>query len=129
MHENVELIGDTVHIFIPMNLKRRSARKEIILPGEKSEPVRPLVQAVARAYAWQKWLDEGKFASARGLAKHVGLHYTVVARTLRLAGLAPDVVESILDGEEPEGLSLEKLRSDIPLLWEKQRKSLGVSHR
>jgi hypothetical protein len=32
-----------------------------------------------------------------------------LARLLRLTLLAPDLIEAILDGTEPDGLSLEKL--------------------
>ena len=39
-----------------------------------------------------------------------------------LTSLAPDIVEAILAGDEPGGLSLEKLHKGIPLAWERQRK-------
>jgi len=31
-------------------------------------------------------------------------------------------VEAILRGEEPEGMSLQKLRKDLPVRWEEQRR-------
>ena len=50
---------------------------------------------------------------------------------LRLTSLAPDVIEAILRGDlsrrsaaktdEPAGLSLEKLRKNLPLRWDEQR--------
>jgi hypothetical protein len=40
---------------------------------------------------------------------------------MRLALLAPDIVESIVRGEEPSGLSLEKLTKGVPMQWKKQR--------
>ncbi len=45
---------------------------------------------------------------------------------LRLTSLAPDTVEAILRSDEPDGLSLEKLRKDLPARWEEQRKTLGL---
>ena len=44
---------------------------------------------------------------------------------LRLTSLAPDITEAILRGEEPDGLSVEKLRKNLPVEWEEQRKSYG----
>ena len=44
---------------------------------------------------------------------------------LRLTSLAPDIVEAILRGDEPDGLSLEKLRKHLPVRWEEQRKVCG----
>lgn len=39
-----------------------------------------------------------------------------------LTGLAPDIIEAILQGDEPDGLSLEKLRKNLPVRWDEQRK-------
>ncbi|NLF30367.1 MAG: hypothetical protein GX591_05705 [Planctomycetes bacterium] len=44
---------------------------------------------------------------------------------LRLTSLAPDIIEATLRGREPAGLSLEKLRKDLPVRWEEQRKMWG----
>ena len=41
---------------------------------------------------------------------------------LRLTTLAPDITEAILRGDEPDGLSLEKLRKELPVRSEEQRK-------
>lgn len=39
---------------------------------------------------------------------------------LRLTSLAPDIIEAILRGDEPDGLSLAKLRNNLPVRWDKQ---------
>ena len=45
---------------------------------------------------------------------------------LRLALLAPDIQQAILDGRQPQWLNLEALRKiDIPLAWSVQRERLG----
>jgi hypothetical protein len=41
---------------------------------------------------------------------------------LRLTSLSPDIVERILDGDEPEGISLAKLRTELPLRWAEQER-------
>jgi hypothetical protein len=38
----------------------------------------------------------------------------------RLTSLAPEIVERILDGDEPEGMSLAKLRTELPVVWWEQ---------
>jgi hypothetical protein len=43
---------------------------------------------------------------------------------MRLAQLAPDLVEAILDGRQPQGLTLELLRTPLPPDWSAQRASL-----
>ena len=47
-------------------------------------------------------------------------------RMLRLTLLAPDIVETILRGEEPSGLSLARLVRRLPTSWTEQRKRLGI---
>ena len=50
-----------------------------------------------------------------------GVDRTYVGRILRLTSLAPVIVERILDGDEPEGLSVAKLREHLPLVWADQK--------
>ena len=44
---------------------------------------------------------------------------------LRLALLAPDIVEAILDGRQAEAVRLVELREGFPVEWEGQRSRLG----
>ena len=55
---------------------------------------------------------------------YLKLDPSYIARTIRLASLAPDIIEAILEGREPEGSSLRALRRDLPLGWEEQRRVL-----
>ncbi len=48
-------------------------------------------------------------------------------RSLRLNYLAPDIVQAILDGREPSGLSLVKLSQPLPADWSEQRAQLGFT--
>jgi hypothetical protein len=45
---------------------------------------------------------------------------TYVGRILRLTSLAPQIVERILNEDEPPNIILAKLRSDLPFLWAEQ---------
>ena len=49
-----------------------------------------------------------------------------VTRILKLTTLAPDIVEAIINGEEPDGLSLAKLTRTFPKDWREQRRFFGV---
>ena len=44
-----------------------------------------------------------------------------MSRILRLALLAPDIVEAILTGSTDQGLMLEQLERPLPASWEEQR--------
>jgi hypothetical protein len=80
-----------------------------------------MVKALARAFRWRKTLDEGAYATLEDLARAKGVHATYVSRVLRLTLLAPDIVEAILDGQQPPDLQLDDLLQDLSLVWEEQR--------
>ena len=90
-----------------------------IVPTSKPEADSTLLKALARAWRWQKLLDEGQFASVRDLAEaeRVGLSY--ISRILRLNLLAPDIVERILDRRQAPQLA--QLMQPFPSEWERQR--------
>jgi len=50
-----------------------------------------------------------------------------VGHHLRLAFLAPDIVEAILDGSQPVDLDMKRLLKGIPLTWEDQRREFGLN--
>ena len=120
------LDGDTLVVRIPTRFQRRGGRKRIvapdgsaIVPSSKPQPDGTLIKALARAWRWQRMLDEGRFASVRELAdaERVGLSY--ISRILRLTLLAPDIVEKVMDGGPTAGLA--RLLEPFPIEWEKQR--------
>jgi hypothetical protein len=84
-----------------------------------------MVKALARAFRWRKMLDEGVHATIDDLAKAKGIGKTYVSQVLRLTLLAPEVVESILDGRQSAELQLDDLLEAFPLEWEGQRFHFG----
>lgn len=121
-----------VRVHVPMTFKKRSGRRQIIVPGGLDSGQDPaldyheaLVVAISRAHRWKKMLDDGKYGSITEMAQAVKINRHYLARLLRLTLLAPDIIEAILDGREPDGMSLEKLRKPMSMLWEEQWKILG----
>jgi len=128
----VERQGESLVIRIPMKFKRRGGRKEIIVPegllatqAAKSETQEPLVVALARAHHWQELIDSGRYPTITALAEALEVDRGYVSRMLRLTILAPDIIEAILRGAEPSGLSLERLTKQLPILWSDQRERHG----
>jgi hypothetical protein len=124
------LDGDCLVVQVPLRIRRRSGRKEIIAPDNGAEGFKPrsrtnepLALMLARAHRWQGLLESGRYASIRELALDVGVDNSYLARVLRVTLLAPDVIESILNGTEPDGLSLGKLYR-APIVWEEQRREM-----
>jgi hypothetical protein len=69
-------------------------------------------------------LDEGEHATLEDLARAKGVAASYVSRVLRLTMLAPEIVESILDGRQPAELQLDDLLKGFPLEWKGQRWAL-----
>ena len=77
---------------------------------------------IAKAHRWQEQLESGEYPSLEDLAQAVGCDRTYVGRMLHLTSLVPDIIEATLRGDEPDGLSLEKLRKNPPVSWDEQRR-------
>jgi hypothetical protein len=90
-----------------------------IAPATKPQPDGTLVKALARAWRWQRMLDEGRFASVRELSEAEGVSLSYISRILRLTLLAPDMVKRILDG--CPGPQAAELMQPFPVSWERQR--------
>ncbi|MDP8225024.1 MAG: hypothetical protein P9L99_16815 [Candidatus Lernaella stagnicola] len=134
---NLQRNGENIRIHIPLKFKKRGGRKEIITPEDyqatdmgRSKTQRPLVVALARTSRWPELLETGKIASIAALAKRLRVDRAYVSRILDLTLLAPDIIDAILDGREPSGLSLARLtKKQIPLLWEEQRENYGLGNK
>ncbi|MCX7381917.1 MAG: hypothetical protein NT133_10990 [Alphaproteobacteria bacterium] len=101
--------GQTLTVIIPLVVKPRGGRKAIITPGVLEVESRhdiTLIKAVARAFRWLRMLETGRFATITELPAAEKINASYGSRILRLALLAPDVVEAILDGRQPEGMTL-----------------------
>jgi hypothetical protein len=128
-----EFDGKTITVHIPMTWKRHGGRKVIIAPdgGDAWAPAKPrpdetLIRALARAHRWKRMLEEGRYRSARELAETEAASRSFVNRLLRMTLLAPDIVEAILDGQQPKAMRLENLTHVLPSPWDEQRQCLVI---
>ncbi|MBF0583622.1 MAG: hypothetical protein HQL80_05220 [Magnetococcales bacterium] len=119
-----------------MQLRRRGGKKVIITPDgavpepgtEYSMPDDPLVKALVKAKRWQTMIESGEAGTIRDLAAKEGVESSYLARILRLNILSPAIVERVLTGNYPDSISLERLRTGIPLDWEEQGVKFGMEH-
>jgi len=128
--------SDVISVDLPMTFKRRGGRKVIVLPdGTHGNPVpmatidNTMIKAVARAFRWQKLLENGTYGCLDEIAKAERIGPSFVSRVIRLALLAPDIVEAILAGKQPATLTLKDLMQPFPVEWARQRERFGVEVR
>ncbi|KJS31323.1 MAG: hypothetical protein VR64_12040 [Desulfatitalea sp. BRH_c12] len=122
-----------LQVHIPMIIRRMRGRKQVIVPQaldggipEAAEPVQAaVIQALSRAFSWARILENGQVKSISELARNLEVDGSYVTRILKLTTLAPDIIETIINGEEPDGLSLARLTRSFPEEWSGQRIMLG----
>lgn len=115
-----------VVVHVPVRYHRRNGRQMLLTPEDHEwKPGRTanqtLVEAIAKAHRWQEQIESGEYAGIDDLVRALGVDRTYVGRILRLTSLAPDIIEAILRGDEPEGISLRRLQKDLPADWQEQR--------
>ena len=100
-------------------------RKLVITPDGETHRPRPrvdsaLVKAIARAHRWQRMLESGECGSITELAAAEQIDRSYLCRVLRLTLLAPKIIEAIMDGRQPEEVTLPALMKPFSIDWEKQ---------
>jgi len=114
---------ETVTLHVPFRVAKRGGRKEMRLPDGAAHAQRTdstLVKALARAFRWKRMLESGEFATTAELAEREGIAPSYMTRVLRLTLLAPEIVEAILEGRQPEGMTLKGLLRGVPVEWQLQ---------
>ena len=122
--------GAKVRHVIPARIRRRGVEMRLVLEtgqnGSDSKADPALIKAVVRARKWFDNLATGNARSLGDIAKEEGVSDRYVTKLLPLAFLAPEVVETILEGTQPFELTAEALtkRVNLPLDWAEQRSLL-----
>jgi hypothetical protein len=122
---------DVISIEIPMAFKKRGGRKVIVLPdGSHGHPLpaatidNSMIKAIARAFRWQRLLENGTYTCLDDIARSEKIGASFVSRYYRLVLLAPDIVDAILDGRQPAQLTMKELLEPFPVEWKGQREIL-----
>lgn len=122
----------SITVRVPLAIRRRPGRKTVVTPmadGVASITTRAdpaLVKALARAFRYQRMLDHGRYASITEMAAAERLERGYLGSLLRLTLLAPDIVSAILDGRQPEGITLTALAEGVPTEWTVQSSRFGA---
>jgi hypothetical protein len=121
------MTGQTVTITVPFAIRKRGGRKLVITPdGIIAAPVSrarvdsALLKALARSFRWRKLLETGDFATIEEIADAENINPSYVSRVLRMTLLAPYIVEAILAGRQPEGLTMARAMRPFPVEWRRQ---------
>jgi site-specific DNA recombinase len=114
--------------FIALRMKRRGVEKRLIIEGAEALPRVPnasLLKAIARAHQWFEELVSGRATSLAAIASRQGVTDRYIARLIRLAFLAPKIVEAIAERGALADLKLTP-HVDLPLDWTMQQRVVGL---
>ena len=122
----------TIEQFVPLTMKKRGVELRLVIPNEPSSSSKAdtvLLKTIARAHGWFDQLLSGEVKSLTAIATREGLNYRFVGKIVRLAFLAPEIVEAIAEGRQPPEFSTELLtkRIRLPLDWSDQKRLLNIS--
>jgi hypothetical protein len=70
-------------------------------------------------------MEAGECKHQRDLAKATRLEPRYINALLRVAFLAPEIVEAIIDGRQPPDLTLGSLTGVLPMSWQQQAKLIS----
>jgi hypothetical protein len=120
-----------VTVRVPLRIRRRPGRRTVVTPvvdglpahsATRADPA--LLKALARAFRYQRLLDEGRYASISEMAAAERIDRGYLGALLRLTLLAPELVEAFLDGREAPTVGLAALLDTFPPEWSSQRATL-----
>ncbi len=125
-----QVSDEVIRLDIEARLRRCGGEMRFIISPDSAgqpprQPASSLLKALARGRSWYEWILNGEASSQRSIAQKLGINESYVGRVLECAFLAPDIVDAILDGRQPSGLTFQKLTCRLPLNWIEQRKKLG----
>jgi hypothetical protein len=125
----------SITVRVPLKIRRRPGRKTVVMPvptagagadttiATRADPA--LVKALARAFRYQRLLDVGRYGSISEMAEGERIERGYLGCLLRLTLLAPPIVEAILNGRQPDSVTLTGLMAGVPAAWTDQTSVLS----
>ena len=122
----------SITVRVPLAIRHRPGRKTVVTPmadgvapvTTRADPA--LVKALARAFRYQRMLDEGRYGSISEMAAAERIDRGYLGRLLQLTLLAPDIVETILDRTPGDLLELQHVMGILSPEWERQYAEIGL---
>lgn len=117
-------------ITIPFTIRKRGGRKLILTPDGSPCSAAPraradsaLLKALARGFRWKQMLEKGNYQTLEEIAKAENINPSYVSRLLRMTLLAPEIVEAVLAGHQPPGLTMVRAMQPFSHVWADQSTS------
>jgi len=115
----------TIRVIIPLAIRKRNGRPKIMPPSDPEEANAAaleahVLRAVAKAWSWRRKLEAGKASTNLDLARAEDVSDRYIGRMIKLAYLAPAVLEKLLLQRCPLAVSIKDLTAVADLPWAEQ---------
>lgn len=119
------MTDSTIRVVIPLAVRQKNGRPKILpaadhTPAEARAQDAHVLRAIGRAWNWRRRLARGEASTLQDIASAEKVSDRFVSRMMRLAYLAPDVLEKLLIHRIPPALSLNELIAVADLPWAEQ---------
>jgi site-specific DNA recombinase len=120
-----EISPDILQFDAPLSLRRRGVETKIVAGAMSPAPNATLVRTLLHAHEWARQLRSGTGVSE--IARKTGHSESFIRTRTQLAFLNPRLQIAILDGTQPQELTLKRiLRQPVSLDWEDQERLFGA---
>ena len=114
-----------IQIFVPLTVRRQNGRPKILppadyLPSEDRTQDPHILRAIGTAWGWRRRMERGQAATIQDIAAAESVTPAYVGRMLKLAYLAPAVLEKLLIARVPPTVSVKELAEVAELPWAEQ---------
>jgi hypothetical protein len=117
--------SDTIRVVIPLSIRKRNGRPKILPPedhcaleGRAQDP--HVLRAIARAWKWRRQLESGAVSTIQDIAAAENVSDRFIGRMIRLAYLAPSVLEALVIARRPPATAINDLVAMVELPWGEQ---------
>jgi hypothetical protein len=113
-------------VFIPLAIRKRNGRPKIVpsavvVSASNNGGVDPhVLRAVARAWSWRRKLETGEASTILDIAQTEDVTDRFVSRMIRLAYLAPAILEKLVLNRCSPSVSIRELAAVADLTWTEQ---------
>lgn len=114
------LSQEALLLIAPFNLRKRGFETKIIIGAMQGAIDATLLQNIALGQSWYEDIIAG--ATLQDIAARTRIDTKRIRQMIEIALLAPDLLDDIISGQQPIGLTTEWLKThDLPIRWGAQR--------
>lgn len=122
----VGVISEDQHVLTcPVQLKRCGIETKLVASNgpvgfSHPESTKAIQKALRKALVWNQALLDGNASTLTELANKENVAQRYICDLIKLAYLAPDIMEAIIAGNIPSGLTLDRLKKGFSMDWKSQ---------